>query len=318
MKTFPMFLKMEHRHVVIIGGDEQAAQKCRLMLKTDALICVVADQLEPELDGYLRAGRITLHAPDQASALFKDAALIFIATGCKGADAAWHSIAKTIAAVVNVVDYPELCDAYTPSIVDRDPVVVAIGTEGAAPVLGRQIRAQIEQMLEPRLGEFTKFCGNMREAVAQRFQSSERLRLWKWVFNAPRQKFAQGSEREALKMVKHAVQTGELDQNSADLNVHEIVAEARAPDLISLRDFSRLQDADLILYTDPKLATVLEFARRDAARRQISDNPFELKDVLAEAQSGASTGGMNIVVLKERAQSPKVVEFSSSSCNLSA
>jgi len=79
--------------------------------------------------------------------------LVFVATGCKGADAGWAQLAKDQGTVVNVVDYPDLCDAYTPSIVDRDPVVIAIGTEGTAPILGRQIKSQIEQShLLNRLG----------------------------------------------------------------------------------------------------------------------------------------------------------------------
>ena len=61
---------------------------------------------------------------------FADSALTFVATGCAGADAAFHALAKHVRTVTNVVDRPELCDATTPSIVDRDPVVVAIGTEG--------------------------------------------------------------------------------------------------------------------------------------------------------------------------------------------
>ncbi|WP_108257541.1 precorrin-2 dehydrogenase/sirohydrochlorin ferrochelatase family protein [Mangrovicoccus ximenensis] len=75
--------------------------------------------------------------------------LAFVATGCEAADAALRAEARQAGAVVNVIDRPDMCDAFTPSIVDRDPVVVAIGTEGTAPVLGRAIRSEIEQMLSP-------------------------------------------------------------------------------------------------------------------------------------------------------------------------
>ncbi|MBL8998809.1 MAG: hypothetical protein JNL44_15960, partial [Gemmatimonadetes bacterium] len=59
---------------------------------------------------------------------------VFIATGCPGQDAALHALAAEAGAPVNVVDRPDLCDAFTPSVVDRDPVVVAIGTTGTTAI----------------------------------------------------------------------------------------------------------------------------------------------------------------------------------------
>ena len=119
MKTFPMFLQMQGRRVVIAGGGEQAAQKCRLILKTEATITILADALEPELADLHTAGLITWDHGSICPDSFADTALVFIATGCPGIDAALHALAKCAGAVVNVVDQPDLCDAITPSIVDR-------------------------------------------------------------------------------------------------------------------------------------------------------------------------------------------------------
>ena len=105
-----------------------------------------------------------------------------------GSDAALHALAKEGGAVVNVVDQPDLCDAITPSIVDRDPVVVAIGTEGTAPVLARQIKTRMEELLEPRLGDLAALAGRLRDRAAMRLGPRQRRDLWRWVFNmrAPR------------------------------------------------------------------------------------------------------------------------------------
>ncbi|MEM6307491.1 MAG: bifunctional precorrin-2 dehydrogenase/sirohydrochlorin ferrochelatase, partial [Pseudomonadota bacterium] len=147
MKTFPMFLQMTDRRVVIVGGGEQAAQKSRLLLKTEAQIDIVALELDAELRALADRGRVNWIKTPITPAVFADTALVFVATGCPGMDAAIHALAKAAGTVVNVVDQPALCDAITPSIVDRDPVVVAIGTEGTAPVLGRQIKTRVEEML---------------------------------------------------------------------------------------------------------------------------------------------------------------------------
>ena len=271
MKTFPMFLTMTGRRIVICGGGEQAAQKARLVIRTEADIVLAAPELDAELAALVDNGRAAHHAGPIAPALFEEAALTFIATGCAGADMALHSIAKAAGALVNVVDRPELCDAITPSIVDRDPVVVAIGTEGTAPVLGRQIKTAIEGMLEPRLGDLAALAGRMRDAVGRRFQGRERRDFWAWVFNGPvRAAHARGAEREAARKLKAAIASGNLAQEGS---VALVGAGPGSADLITLRGIKRLQEADIIYYDrliDPEL---LELARRDAERVFVGKAP---------------------------------------------
>lgn len=273
MKTFPMFLQMAGRRVVIAGGGEQAAQKTRLMLKTEAEIVICAPGLDDELQALADAGKITHDASPITATHFADTSLVFIATGCPGIDAALHAVAKDAGAVVNVVDQPHLCDAITPSIVDRDPVVVAIGTEGTAPVLARQIKTQMEQALEPRLGELAALAGRLRGMAAMRLGPRARRDLWRWVFNdAPRKAFARGAEREAASLIKEAIQTGKTGSNTVG-SVALVGAGPGAKDLITLRGVQRLQEADVIFYdrlVDPE---VLELARRDAERVLVGKQP---------------------------------------------
>ena len=174
MKTFLMFLKMEGRRVVVFGGDEEAAQKTRLMLKTDAEICILAGELNTELSALAAQGRV--HHTN--TPYFENCAMTFAATGCPGANAAHAALAKAHGVLVNAVDQPDICDAHTPALVDRDPVVVAIGTEGTAPVLARRIKTQQETQLEPNLGRFAATMGRMRDAVAQRVHARERRAFW--------------------------------------------------------------------------------------------------------------------------------------------
>ena len=168
MKSFPMFIRTSNRRVVIVGGGEQAAQKARLMLKTDARLIFAAPVLDDELAGIAATGRAEHHSGAIAPDLFANAAMVFVGTGCPGLDAAVHALVKVSGAPVNVVDQPDLCDLTTPSLVDRDPLVVAIGTEGTAPVLARQVKTRVEEMLAPNLGGFAALAGRMRGAVAAR------------------------------------------------------------------------------------------------------------------------------------------------------
>lgn len=273
MKTFPMFLQMKDRHVVIVGGGEQAAQKARLILKTEAAITVLAPTLEPELQGMAEAGRLTHQTGPIMPESFANTALVFVATGCPGLDAALHDLAKIAGAVVNVVDQPHLCDAITPSIVDRDPVVVAIGTEGTAPVLARQIKTRVEEMLEPRLGDLAALAGRLRGAAAVRLQPRARRDLWRWVFSdAPRKAFTSGSERAAAAMIKNAIHTGDFG-DTATGSVALVGAGPGAKDLITLRGVQRLQEADVIYYDRLLDPEILELARRDAERVYVGKAP---------------------------------------------
>jgi uroporphyrin-III C-methyltransferase/precorrin-2 dehydrogenase/sirohydrochlorin ferrochelatase len=264
---------MQGRRVVIAGGSEQAAQKCRLILKTEAEIVLLAPTLDPELADLNAAGRIGWRDGPITAADFEQSVLVFIATGCPGIDAALHAIAKAAGATVNVVDQHDLCDALTPSIVDRDPVVVAIGTEGTAPVLARQIKTRIEDMLEPRLGDLASLAGRLRKAAAARLSPRDRRDLWRWVFAGPvRDTHARGKEREAAQMIKAAITSGVPDQ-TCPAAVSLVGAGPGSRDLITLRGVQRLQEADIIFYdrlVDPGL---LDLARRDAERVFVGKEP---------------------------------------------
>ncbi|KMW59389.1 Siroheme synthase [Candidatus Rhodobacter oscarellae] len=267
MKSFPMFLKTTGRRIVIVGGGEQAAQKTRLMQKTDGEIVLVAPELDAELRGFVEAGLASHHAGPIAPDLFDGTALTFIATGCPGADRAVYAIARSANTVINVVDTPELCDALTPSLVDRDPVVVAIGTEGTAPVLGRSIKTKIEAMLPPRIGHFAALAGHLRGAVARSIPMHRRRAFWAWAFGAkPAQLHDSGDETGAARMLKAAIASGRAPDTNDDGHIALVGAGPGARDLLTLRAVERLQEADVIYYDRLVDPDVLELARRDAER----------------------------------------------------
>tara|TARA_R110002073_G_scaffold79004_1_gene190310 strand:- start:300 stop:1697 length:1398 start_codon:yes stop_codon:yes gene_type:complete len=301
MKTFPMFLQMAGRRVVILGGGEQAVQKARLILKTEASVDVYAPTLDPELAGLVAQGRLHHHIGPVTPSCFANAALTFIATGCPGLDSALHALAKEAGATVNVVDQPHLCDAITPSIVDRDPVVVAIGTEGTAPVLARQIKTRLEETLEPRLGDLAALAGRLRASAAARLAPRARRDLWRWVFNdQPRQLFTSGAERDAAKQIKTAIATGEFGATKGG-SVSLVGAGPGAKDLITLRGVQRLQEADVIFYDRLLDPEILDLARRDAERIYVGKAPgchSWPQDKITQTLVFAAQRGQRVVRLK--------------------
>jgi len=300
MKTFPMFLQMAGRHVVIVGGGEQAAQKMRLILKTEARIVLVAPELDAELSALVAKGRAE-QVTDLSVDVFRGAALVFVATGCVGMDYAAHALAKEAGAVVNVVDRPALCDAVTPSIVDRDPVVVAISTEGTAPVLARQIKSKMETLLEPSLGELAALAGRLRPEVNHRIPQRERRFFWDWVFNGPpRQAMTRGAGREAAVLVKDTLAAG--GTGAVQGSIALVGAGPGAADLLTLRALRLLQEADIIYYDRLVDPCILELARRDAER------VFVGKEV---GTSSWPQDRINAVIVAAARQGKKVVRLKS-------
>ncbi|MEM7709253.1 MAG: siroheme synthase CysG [Pseudomonadota bacterium] len=302
MKSFPMFLRMAGRRVVIAGGGETAAQKARLILKTEARITLLAPALEPELADLVAAGRADHDAGPITPATFNGTALTFVATGCPGLDAALHVLAKAGGATVNVVDQPALCDATTPSLVDRDPVVIAIGTEGTAPVLARQIRAQVERDLAPNLGGFAALAGRLRAAVAHRVPRDGRRAFWRWAFDGPaRAAWQRGAEREGAAILKDAIAAGGAPDAATGGSIALVGAGPGAADLLTLRALRHLQEADVIFYDRLVDPAVLELARRDAERVYVGKAVGACawpQDRICAVVTAAAARGQRVVRLK--------------------
>ncbi len=302
MKNFPMFVKTEGRRIVIVGGGESAAQKLRLALKTEADIEVAADTITPEIEALVQQGRVAGRSSAIDSDFFDNCAIAFVATGCPGADAAVSEIARASGALVNVVDQPDMSLAYTPSIVDRQPLVVAIGTEGAAPLLARMTKTAIEAMLEPRIGDLAAFCGRLRGRVKAMIPADRRRAFWAWAYGgSPRALFAAGREREAFREINMAIENEGVLPQEKSAPVSLVGAGPGGADLITMRGVRRLQEADIVFYdrlVDPE---ILELARRDCERVYVGKRPGAHawpQDRINGLIVSAAKRGMRVVRLK--------------------
>ena len=167
MRFFPVFLDLDHQPVLVVGGGEQAAQKIRLLAKTKARIRVLAPEPCAEIAGLAAAGAVTLEPRPLAARDLAGVRLAYVALDDDAEAARAVAMGRAAGVPVNAVDRQELCDFITPAIVDRDPVVVAIGTEGTAPVLARQIKARLEAMLPARLGGLARWAASLRAACGR-------------------------------------------------------------------------------------------------------------------------------------------------------
>jgi uroporphyrin-III C-methyltransferase/precorrin-2 dehydrogenase/sirohydrochlorin ferrochelatase len=264
LAVFPAFHKVAGRRVVVVGGGSEAAAKIRLLAETSAQIVVYAAALDRQTGADLIAAGGDWRGAWPSAADVVGAALVFAATGSEASDREIHALAHQAGVPVNVVDRPELCDFYTPAIVNRAPLSVAVCSEGVAPVLSRHVRARVEALLSPGFGELAALAEHLRGRVAEAFSSVvERRRFWARFFSGSiAGKVFAGRSREAE---DEALRTLEIDSLWKG-HVSLVGAGPGAEDLLTLRAQRVLQEADVIVYDRLVPDAVVAQGRRDARR----------------------------------------------------
>ena len=265
MRYFPIFLDLASRDVLIVGGGEKALQKLRLFTKTSARVRIIAEAPAEDVEALAGQSGATLERRRFSAGDVTGAALVLAASDDGALDAEVAAAARALGIPVNVVDGPAESTFIMPAIVDRDPVVVAIGTEGAAPVLARMIKAKIESWLPARFGRVARQAMALRGLVKNAVgEPIARRRLW--------ERLLQGAWRTAVLAGNDEVAARELELGIAAArtapggSVALIGCGPGDPDLLTLRAQQRLQEADVLVVDRLVDPAVLEYARRDAVR----------------------------------------------------
>ena len=184
MDYLPIFVRLQGQTAVVVGGGRVALRKVDLLRKAGARVTIVAPQLTEELKALVEAARQAsapvlrhVEARFEPSHL-EGAQLVIAATSLREVNAGVSQAARERNVPVNVVDDPELSTFIFPAIIDRSPVVVAVGSGGQSPVLARRVREQLEALLPARLGALARFVGDRRKEVQEALPPGERRPFW--------------------------------------------------------------------------------------------------------------------------------------------
>jgi uroporphyrin-III C-methyltransferase/precorrin-2 dehydrogenase/sirohydrochlorin ferrochelatase len=278
LRHFPIFIAVQGRRIVLSGGGGAALAKLRLLMKTEAHLTVFAPLPAPEIIAWATERRLALvrRAMGPGDALC--AVLFYAADEDAGEDARTTALARADGALTNIVDNLEGSQFITPAIVDRDPVTVAIGTEGTAPVLARSIKADIEQMLPSALGPMARAARAFRGMAEALPMGRARRAFWSAFF------FGSGPEaleRDTSADLGAVLQT-QLDKHlaqraDAGCITFAIVANPD-PELLPQKTRRILHEADLVLHAARIAPQVLELARREATFGALPDCARPLLD----------------------------------------
>lgn len=302
MDYLPIFLDVADRPVLLVGAGDAAARKVRLIRKAGGAVRVVAPEACEEVreladSGALEWRRRAFRADD-----VEGAAAVYAATGDEAIDRAVSEAAQAAGIPVNAVDRPDLSTFITPALVDRAPVIVAVGSAGTAPVLARNVRLKIEAMLPRRLGRLASFADNFRGAVKAMIpEPLARLRFWDRFFDGPiADAVLAGDEGRAREGMLQAV--NRAGSNGVEPGrVYIVGAGPGDPELLTLRAAKLLQQADAIVYDDLVDPEVLELARRDADRLYVGKRRgrhSHSQDEINRLLVGHAQAGRRVVRLK--------------------
>jgi uroporphyrin-III C-methyltransferase/precorrin-2 dehydrogenase/sirohydrochlorin ferrochelatase len=264
MDFFPIFLDIRNKQCLVIGGGAVAERKTALLLKSGADVVLVSPDLTHDLTTWRDMGQLSHHARDFQDTDLADQHLVIAATNDATLNKHIAALAHGRRIPVNVVDQPELCSFIVPSIIDRSPVVAAISTGGASPVLARLIRSRLESLIPAGYGRLANLCNRFRQRVKARFSNHEERRLfWDRVLEGGvAERVFSGHDEEADELMSRLLEKTDLGHKMGE--VYLVGAGPGDPDLLTFRALRLMQQADVVVYDRLVAKPILEMTRHDA------------------------------------------------------
>ena len=293
MNTFPLFFKLEDRKVLIVGGGEVALRKADLLSRAGACITILAPDISHELQALLTDSKHKFIYKNYNKTYMSGARVIIAATDDETLNHQIHADATELNIPVNVVDTPHLCDFIFPAIIDRNPIVIGISSNGKAPVLARLLRARLETLIPQGYGKLAKLAGEFRSEVKAKIPTlTGRRQFWERAFEGQvSQLMFAGNETEAAAQLQadldstaaaiskksdNADAVKETDTIASTLSdesekelpavgeVYIVGAGPGDPELLTFKALRLMQQADVVFYDALVSPQVLDLCRRDA------------------------------------------------------
>jgi uroporphyrin-III C-methyltransferase/precorrin-2 dehydrogenase/sirohydrochlorin ferrochelatase len=300
VKLYPLFANLTDRCVLVVGGGVVAARKAGALLAAGASVRVGAPHLSEELAQLATQGRIAHLQGEFQDIWLEDVWLVIAATD----DAAVNRRIATAASArrlwINVVDDAALSSFHVPAVVDRAPLLVAISTGGAAPMLARWLRERLEVFLDPALGPLAALLQRRRATIRMRQRNLRaRRRFYERLFSGRIwQLLRNHNDSEAERELGRVLREAETPRSGC---VALVGAGPGDPGLLTLRALRLLNEADVILHDHLVGDGILDLARRDATRIEVgkqAGNHHTTQDQIHALLLQHARAGRRVVRLK--------------------
>lgn len=265
MDIFPISLKLQQQRCLIVGGGHIAYRKAGLLQKAGAIIDVVAPDIDAALlelvqqsQGHYEAAAFNTEIP------LRQYRLVIAATDDAAINRQVFEACEAENVLVNSVDDPPHCRFMVPAIVDRSPLLISVATNGASPVLSRQIRTQLETSIPHGMGKLADFSGQWRAAVKAKIQNPDERRIfWENLYASPlKEQVFNDNLQEANRLIEQALQEWTTPKGE----VYLVGAGPGDPELLTLKALRLMQQADVVIYDRLVSDPIMELCRRDAEK----------------------------------------------------
>lgn len=205
---FPMFMKLNDRSCLVVGAGNIGEQKIAGLLETGARIRVVAIEATPTVREWAREGRIELELRPYRSSDLEGVFLAVVATSSRTLNERIYGDAQARRVLCNVVDVPDLCDFFYPSVVRRGDLQIAVSTAGQSPSLAQKIRQQLEKQFGPAYAAWVAELGETRKLIlSSDLERDQKLEL---LHSLASREAAEASIAEHRQRTSEVVGTGEI------------------------------------------------------------------------------------------------------------
>ena len=262
MQYLPIFTKLDNKPVLVVGGGEVALRKCRAFLKARASVTLVAPWFCDELKEHAHNNEVTLIDAYFDESHLDGKMLVIAATDRDDVNNNVFELANARNVFVNVVDDQPKCTFIFPSIVDRDPITIAISSAGTAPVLARRLREKLETLIPHHIGPLARLVGGFRDKVKKRFKHfSDRRQFWEGVFDSSVVSKVQTGDTQAAEQQLEQMLDAKAEPEG---EVYVVGAGPGDPELLTLKALQLMQQADVVVYDFLVSDEIMELVRRDA------------------------------------------------------
>jgi uroporphyrin-III C-methyltransferase/precorrin-2 dehydrogenase/sirohydrochlorin ferrochelatase len=266
MDYLPIFLDVAGKLVIVDGGTTVAARRIERALAAGARVVSFDPEPGDEVRGFFGHENLTHHDRVPVETDFEGCLVAYGASEVPERDALLFAATRKYGALANVADEKDYCDFITPSVVERDPLTIAISTGGAAPVVARILRARVEAMLPAAYGQLAEFLSGYRDAIAAKIKGgTARRRFWEnLIEGSVGDAFLAGDEELAAQLVEQDLAAGDNDLKRGE--VWLVGAGPGDPDLLTFKALRMMQHADVVLYDRLIGPGIIDLVRRDAER----------------------------------------------------
>lgn len=266
MDFLPVFLNLNNQSTLVVGGGPVGLRKARQLLDAGASVTLVAPRLNDAFQALTERPDFTHLSRGYSDEDLAGKHLVVAATDDPAVNARIGEQCRAQAIPVNVVDNPSLCSFIFPSVLDRSPVMVAVSTAGASPVLARQLRTRLETLIPSAYGRLARLLEANREKVRSVIPDERtRKRFWEALLQGPMSEMVfAGQDERAQRYIEEALKKAPGEEETGE--VYLVGAGPGDPDLLTFRAVRLMQQADVVVYDRLVSKPILDMTRRDAER----------------------------------------------------